>query len=63
MITVKSMKQIATSRTIASMRSLRHLGSNHSSVQDQGRRMVGYSQMVASETYRQWQQRQWQRSK
>jgi hypothetical protein len=61
MITVKTMKQIATSRSIPSFRAVSStLGIDHRTM-DRGRVVAGYSQMVNHETRRQIRNRMWQR--
>ncbi|MGD1909246.1 MAG: hypothetical protein ACFB0C_25105 [Leptolyngbyaceae cyanobacterium] len=54
MITIRTMKHVATSRTIPSFRSCPSLDlSNPSALIDQGRMVTGYAQMMAQETRRQ----------
>ena len=53
MITVKTMKQVATSRTISSFRAVPSVMEISSRAVDRGRMMAGYSQMVNHETRRQ----------
>lgn len=53
MITIKTMKQVATSRTIPSFRAVPSMMGISSRVVDRGRMMAGYSQMVNHETRRQ----------
>jgi hypothetical protein len=53
MITVKTMKQVATSRTIPSFRSVPSIMEISSQAVDRGRIAAGYSQMVNHETRRQ----------
>ena len=63
MLTVRTMKQIATSRTIPSFRSCRTTSQLLASqIQDQGRVLAGYAQVLTQETQRQrramiWRQR------
>lgn len=54
MITLKTMKQIATSKTIASSRSSSLLGKNQVAKSDQARCAAGVAQMLAQEARRQW---------
>jgi hypothetical protein len=61
MITVRTMKQIATSRTIPSFRAISsRMGIDHRTV-DRGRVAAGYSQMANHETRRQIRNRMWRR--
>ncbi len=53
MITVKTMKQVATSRTIPSFRAVPSMMEISSRAVDRGRMVAGYSQMVNHETRRQ----------
>ncbi|PZO32992.1 MAG: hypothetical protein DCF17_22490 [Shackletoniella antarctica] len=59
MLTLRTLRQIATSRTIPSFRSApgRHQGA---SLVDQGRMGHHQSRAQAAETRRQWLQQQWQ---
>lgn len=55
MIPIRTMKHVATSRTIPSFRSCPSLDlSNPSALIDQGRMITGYAQIMAHETRRQW---------
>jgi hypothetical protein len=61
MITVRTMKQIATSRTIPSFRAVSsRMGIDNRAV-DRGRVAAGYSQMVNHETRRQIRNCMWRR--
>jgi hypothetical protein len=53
MITIKTMKQIATSRSISSFRSVNSVIRIDDRVLDRGRVIAGYSQIVNQETRRQ----------
>lgn len=53
MITVKTMKQVATSRTIPSFRAVPSIMEISSRAVDRGRMVAGYSQVVNHETRRQ----------
>ena len=60
MITVRTMKQIATSRTIPSFRSNRNLNrANQGIIFDQGRMMLGYAQVLTSDAHRKWRNGLW----
>lgn len=59
MITVKSMRQIATSKTIPSFRAVPALGRSHHIVFDQGRRVAGEHQRLAHDAHRQWRNQLW----
>lgn len=60
MISVRTMKHVATSRTIPSCRSCRTLSrSSHSLISDQGRMMAAYAQMLTRDAQRQWLSSQW----
>lgn len=60
MITVRTIKHIATSRTIPGFRSCRTQSrSYHSIIQDQGRMMMGYAQVLSSDAQRKWRNVQW----
>jgi hypothetical protein len=61
MITVKTMKQIATSRSIPSFRAVSSTMGIDNRTMDRGRVVTGYSQMVNHETRRQIRNRMWQR--
>jgi hypothetical protein len=60
MITVRTMKQIATSRTILSFRSSGSLSRQYHTLSDQGRAVNGYVQMLDGEALRQQRNRMWQ---
>ncbi len=53
MISVRTMKQVPTSRTIASFRAMPSVMQMSSRAIDRGRTAAGYSQMVNHETRRQ----------
>ncbi|NJR50373.1 MAG: hypothetical protein HC780_13220 [Leptolyngbyaceae cyanobacterium CSU_1_3] len=54
MITVKTMKQIATSSVVPSYRSVSHLSHPSSRVLDRARVAAGFGRMSFSEARRQW---------
>jgi hypothetical protein len=60
MITIKTMKQIPTSKVIPSFRAGGPRTCGHDRQVDQGRRFIGYAQMLASEDLRQWRNQAWQ---
>ena len=53
MIAIKTMKQVATSRTIPSFRAVPSMMEISSRAVDRGRMVAGYSQVVNHETRRQ----------
>lgn len=59
MITIRTMKQIATSKTIPSFRSggFNSLGSG--AMVDQSRIKVGHQKMIEQERHRQWRNQAW----
>lgn len=59
MITIRTMKQIATSRTIPGFRICRALGRSPL-LSEQGRIAAAQSQMLDQEALRQWRNQQWQ---
>lgn len=60
MIKVRTMKHIATSRTIPSFRSCRSINhANHGLILDQGRMMMGYAQMLTQDAHRKWRNGVW----
>lgn len=59
MLTLRTMKQIPTYRTIPGCRSCPSLSSNHGIILDQGRMVEGYAQLLASDAHRKWRNRQW----
>ncbi|MBD0334168.1 MAG: hypothetical protein ICV62_01650 [Cyanobacteria bacterium Co-bin13] len=62
MLTVRTMKHVATSRTIPSFRSCRTVSSTPASlIQDQGRMVAGYAQMLVHDSQRQWRDMMWRR--
>jgi 5-formyltetrahydrofolate cyclo-ligase len=60
MITIRTMKQIATSRSIPSFRSTGSCSRLQRTAIDQGRRVAGYAHMQDEETRRQWRNQMWQ---
>lgn len=54
MITIRTMKQIATSRTIPGCRSAKSFNGVHSSAGDRARMLAGYAQLLESEARRRW---------
>ncbi len=61
MLTLRTMKHIATSRTIPSFRSgatLNH--ANQGIILDQGRMMMGYAQVLTQDAHRKWRNGIWQ---
>jgi hypothetical protein len=60
MITIRTIKQIATSRTIPGFRACRSLGRSHL-ISEQGRIATAQSQMLEQEALRQWRNQQWQK--
>jgi alkylated DNA nucleotide flippase Atl1 len=60
MITIRTMKQIATSQTIPNFRACRSLGRSHL-ICEQGRIKTAQSQMLDQEALRQWRNQQWQK--
>lgn len=61
MITVRTMKQIATSRTIPSFRSCRTGTRTHQSlILDQGRMIMRYAQVLTNDAHRKWRNGLWQ---
>jgi hypothetical protein len=60
MITIKTMRQVATCRTIPSFRSCRLPGDRHYQiVGDRGRVVAARCHVLAWEHYRQWRNRPW----
>lgn len=61
MIAVRTMKQIATSRALSSVRSGRTVNrDDHSGTVNQGRTMLGYEQVLTNEAHRKWRNGLWQ---
>lgn len=61
MISIRTMKHVATSRTIPSFRSCRTLSrAAHSLIEDQGRMMTGYAEVLTKDAQRKWLALQWQ---
>ncbi|NEQ46504.1 MAG: hypothetical protein F6K00_24365 [Leptolyngbya sp. SIOISBB] len=61
MIKLRTMKQVASSRTIPSFRSCRTLNrANQGLIVDQGLMVVGHAQVLAQDAHRQWRNEAWQ---
>ena len=61
MIKVRTIKHIASSRTIPSFRSCRTLSKTpQASILDQGRMVLGYAQILANDSHRKWRNGLWQ---
>ncbi|MBE9177833.1 hypothetical protein IQ268_04455 [Oculatella sp. LEGE 06141] len=60
MITIKTMKQIATCKTIPSFRSSGARGRSLSLPADRARMAAGYQHLLTQESQRQWRSRVWQ---
>lgn len=61
MLAVRTMKHIATSRTIPSFRSCRSLSrADQGIILDQGRMMMGYAQVLSKDAHRKWRNGIWQ---
>lgn len=61
MLTIRTMKHIATSRTIPSFRSCPNLNrANQGIILDQGRMMLGYAQVLTQDAHRKWRNGIWQ---
>ena len=61
MITVRTMKHVASSRTIPSFRSCRTISrATQGVILDQGRMMLGYAQVLTSDSHRKWRNGLWQ---
>jgi hypothetical protein len=61
MLTLRTLSQIANSRTIPSFRSCRRLrGGDQGLLTDQGRMMQSQVRVLTAEAHRQWLQQQWQ---
>jgi len=61
MLTIRTARHLPSCRTIASFRSCRTVSrSYHSILQDQGRMMTGYAQLLAQDARRKWRNSQWQ---
>lgn len=64
MITIRTMKQIASSRTIPGFRSCRSVSrANQGLILDQGRMMVGYAQVLSQDAHRKWRNGVWRSRK
>ncbi len=63
MITIKTMKQIATSSVLLGARSCSALSGLRYASQERLQRLTGHSQMTKQETRRQWLNGQWQKSR
>ncbi|WP_204137691.1 hypothetical protein [Halomicronema sp. CCY15110] len=60
MIQIRTMKQVASSRTIPSFRSCPSARpANQSHLLDQGRMMMGRAQVLAQDAHRQWRNGVW----
>lgn len=60
MLTIRTIKHIATSRTIPSFRSCRTPNRMAASlIHDQGRMLAGYAQVLTSDAQRQWRDMMW----
>lgn len=60
MMTIRTMKQIASSRTIPSFRSCRTISrANQGLILDQGRMMMGYAQLLSQDAHRKWRNGTW----
>ncbi|WP_008311313.1 hypothetical protein [Leptolyngbya sp. PCC 6406] len=61
MLSIRTMKHIATSRTIPSFRSCHSLNqANQGIILDQGRMMMGYAQVLTQDAHRKWRNGIWQ---
>jgi hypothetical protein len=61
MIKVRTMKHIASSRTIQSFRAYRTISRAHQGIiLDQGRMMLGYAQILNNDAHRKWRNGLWQ---
>ncbi|MEO1209547.1 MAG: hypothetical protein AAFX78_08395 [Cyanobacteria bacterium J06638_20] len=61
MITVRTMKHVASGRTIPSFRSCRTINrANQGIILDQGRMMLGYAQVLTKDAHRKWRNGLWQ---
>lgn len=63
MITVRTMKHIASSRTIPSFRACRTVKVNRANqgvILDHGRMMLGYAQVLTNDAHRKWRNGLWQ---
>jgi hypothetical protein len=63
MITIKTMKQIATSSALLGARSCSSLSGLRYAQQERLQRLIGHSQIAKQETRRQWLNGQWQKSR
>ena len=63
MITIKTMKQIATSSVLLGARSCGSLSGLRYAPQERLQRLTGHGQMAKQETRRQWLNGQWQKSR
>jgi len=64
MITVRTMKHTANSRTIPSFRSCRTISrANQGLIVDQGRMMLGYAQLLGQDAHRKWRNGVWRSRK
>jgi hypothetical protein len=61
MLALRTMKHVATSRTIPSFRSCRTLNrADQGIILDQGRMMMGYAQVLSQDAHRKWRSGIWQ---
>lgn len=61
MITIRTMKQVASSRTIPSFRSCPTISRNSQSLPlDRGRMTMGSAQLLNHDAHRQWRNNAWQ---
>ena len=61
MIKLRTMKHVASSRTIPSFRSCRNITQvNQGLILDQGRMMLGYAQVLTNDAHRKWRNGVWQ---
>ena len=61
MIKIRTMKHVASSKTIPSFRSCRTISrANQGLILDQGRMMMGYAQVLTQDAHRKWRHGTWQ---
>ncbi|MEO0824125.1 MAG: hypothetical protein AAFW84_00815 [Cyanobacteria bacterium J06635_15] len=60
MLTIRTMNHVATSRTIPGFRACRSLTGCPSMIQDQGRRMVNYANVLTRDAQRKWRRSMWE---
>lgn len=64
MLSIRTLRHIATSRTIPSFRACRsHNGNQYTVLTDYGRILQGQARLLTEEARRQWLNQQWQRRK